>query len=53
MRESGRADLVREVGWPTGFTGPEKRPQKNTRMNKSSLSDTENSPQEGFLNRRS
>ena len=53
MRESGRADLVKEVGWPTGFTGPEKSPQKNTLMNKSSLSDTENSPQEGFLSRRS
>lgn len=53
MRESGRADLVKEVGWPTGFTGPEKSPQKNTLMNKSSLSDTENSPQEGLLSRRS
>ena len=36
-------NTVREVGWPTGFTGPEKSPQKNGLMN--TLSDTENSPQ--------
>lgn len=51
MRERGGADLVKEVGWPTGFTGPDRSPQKKTLMNESPLSDTENSPQEGFLSR--
>lgn len=51
MVERGGSDLAREIGWPTGFPGPDKsRGGGGGRgINGTPLNNTDNGPQKGFL----